>query len=375
VLLKGINLTLMIGPGVPTPVSAEVLNALTSVEVTAHSDGPSVFQLKFTIDKNSPLLTLFLLAGGAQIPLVRVVLYVTLNGSVTVLIDGVMTDHQMAPGGSKQSPVLTVTGEDLTRVMDYLDFTGIPYPCLPPEARVGLILLKYLVFGVAPLVIPSILLDVPIPIDRIPIHQGTDLAYVRKLADNVGYTFFIKPGPNPGQSIAYWGPDLKVGSPQPALNLDMDALTNVESLSFSFNAASATIPLVYIQEQYSHAPIVIPILDITPLNPPLGAIPPIPLQFPIVEQTGNLNPIQAALIGLAKASKKADAVSATGSLDTLIYGNVLQARGLVGVRGAGTAFDGLYYVKSVTHDIKRGEYKQNFTLTRNGLVSTVPGVT
>jgi hypothetical protein len=46
----------------------------------------------------------------------------------------------------------------------------------------------------------------------------------------------------------------------------------------------------------------------------------------------------------------------------------------VGVRGAGYCFDGLYYVKSVTHRIKRGEYKQNFTLTRNGLVSTVPTV-
>ena len=44
------------------------------------------------------------------------------------------------------------------------------------------------------------------------------------------------------------------------------------------------------------------------------------------------------------------------------------------MRGAGPAFDGLYYVKSVTHKIKRGEYKQDFTLTRNGLVSTVPTV-
>jgi len=44
----------------------------------------------------------------------------------------------------------------------------------------------------------------------------------------------------------------------------------------------------------------------------------------------------------------------------------------VGVRGAGPAFDGLYYVKSVTHHIKRGEYKQDFSLSRNGLVSTLP---
>ena len=45
-----------------------------------------------------------------------------------------------------------------------------------------------------------------------------------------------------------------------------------------------------------------------------------------------------------------------------------------GVRGAGDAFDGLYYVKSVTHNIRRGEYKQDFTLTRNGVLSTVSTV-
>ncbi len=373
-LLKGINLTLMIGSGVPVPVSADVLNALTSVQVTCRTDGPSAFQLQFTIDKNSPLLTLFLLASGAQIPLVRVVIYLTINGSPQVLIDGVITDHQITPGSGSQSPVLTITGEDLTRVMDYIDFTGIPYPAMPPEARVLLILLKYAIFGVVPMVIPSIMLDVPIPIDRIPIQQGKDLAYVKKLADDVGYTFFIKPGPTPGTSIAYWGPDIKVGVPQPALNLDMDAYTNVESLNFSFNGDSATLPFVYIQEQYSKATIPIPIPDITPLSPPLGLIPPIPKQFPIMDGTARLSPIQAVLIGMARAAKKADAVSATGALDTMIYGNILQARALVGVRGAGTPFDGLYYVTSVTHNIKRGEYKQNFTLGRNGLISTVPSV-
>jgi hypothetical protein len=34
----------------------------------------------------------------------------------------------------------------------------------------------------------------------------------------------------------------------------------------------------------------------------------------------------------------------------------------------------LHYVKSVTHSIKRGEYKQSFNLSRNGLLSTVQQV-
>ena len=67
-------------------------------------------------------------------------------------------------------------------------------------------------------------------------------------------------------------------------------------------------------------------------------------------------------------------MTATGTLNVLRYGRVLKPRKLVGVRGAGMAFDGLYYVKSVTHRIKRGEYKQSFSLGRNGLISTLPKV-
>jgi len=61
-------------------------------------------------------------------------------------------------------------------------------------------------------------------------------------------------------------------------------------------------------------------------------------------------------------------VTGTGTLDVARYGRVLQSRKLVGVRGAGRAYDGVYYVKSVTHNLKRGEYKQSFTLAREGLM-------
>ncbi len=56
------------------------------------------------------------------------------------------------------------------------------------------------------------------------------------------------------------------------------------------------------------------------------------------------------------------------------YGGMLRNRMIVGVRGAGLAYDGLYYVNSVTHNIKRGEYKQSFQLSRDGLISITPKV-
>jgi hypothetical protein len=367
---SGFHLTLMIGPVVPVPVSQEVLDALTSVSVTTNSDSGSGFQLEFTLSNNSPLQTIFLLAGGASIPLVRVVIIVTVGGQAEVLMDGVMTNHEIRPGADASHSVLTITGEDLSRVMDYIDFSGFPFPAMPPEARVGLILLKYSFLGIVPLVIPSILIDIPIPTDRIPVQQGKDLAYIRSLADEVGYVFYVDPGPEPGMSVAYWGPEIKVGEPQKALSINMDAASNIESVSCSFRSQGAVLPVVYIQNQQTHVPIPIPIPDISPLNPPLGLVPPIPLNIEPINESANYSPIRAAVIGLTKAARSAEAVTATGSLNVVRYGQVLKARRLVGLRGVGEAFDGLYYVKSVTSKIKRGEFKQDFTLTRNGLIST-----
>lgn len=375
-MYKGIYLTLMIGPGVPVPVSQSVIEALTSVQVTttATSQEPSGFELTFTLSNRSPLHTLFLVAGGSAIPLVRVILAVTVNGTPQVLIDGVMTNHEVTPGPEPGQSTLTVMGEDLTRVMDYIDFSGTPYPGMPPEARVLVMLAKYAALGIVPLVIPSLLSDVPLPTNRIPMQYGTDLRYIRELAELVGYVFYLEPGPTPGTTVAYWGPEIKVGGPQPALNINMDAHTNVETLNFSFNNQSQTTPVVLIQNEATKIMLPIPVPDISLLKPPLGLIPSLPLKVELLHHTAKLSPLQAAATGAAEAAKTADTVTGKGSLDVLRYGRVLKARQLVGVRGAGLAFDGLYYVTSVTHTIKRGEFKQQFTLSRNGLLPTVPRV-
>ena len=68
------------------------------------------------------------------------------------------------------------------------------------------------------------------------------------------------------------------------------------------------------------------------------------------------------------------AVSGDGELDTLRYGHVLRARRLVGVRGAGLSYDGLYSVESVTHKLVRGEYTQRFRISREGTGTTLPAV-
>src|SRR5208337_2955670 len=165
-----------------------------------------------------------------------------------------------------------------------------------------------------PLVIPSILMDISLPIDRIPSQKGTDLAYIRYLAEQAGYVFYIDPGPLPGMSKAYWGPQIKVGPVQPALSADMDAYTNVESLHFKFDQEKNKIPLVYIYNEETGVSIPIPIPPVTPLNPPLGLIPPLPSNImldlkPVRDDLAKRPIPQAIMIGLATASQWADAVT------------------------------------------------------------------
>jgi hypothetical protein len=376
-MLKGVHLTLLVGPVVPVPVPQVVLDALTQIEVVTPDEAAGAFTLNFTLSVQSPLQTLFLLSGGSVVPLLRVIVVVTVNGTPQVLIDGVVTKTEITPGADQRHTNLQVTGDDLTAVMQKLEFSGLPglpYPAMPAEAIVALLVAKYAFLGIVPLVIPSIAIDVPIPTDRIPTQQGSDLEYVRTLAERVGYVFYLDPGPAPGMSTAYWGPKIKVGVPQPALNADMDAASNVDSLSFSYDGNARSLPIVYIQNEQTKIPLPIPIPDISPLNPQLGLIDPPPQKFRELPETAKYTPIRAMLLGMAEASKSADTVTGKGTLDVTRYGQVLKARQLVGVRGVGPAFDGLHYVSEVRHTIKRGEYKQSFNLSRKGLISTVPVV-
>ena len=274
---KGIHLTLLVGPVVPVPVPRKVVDALDSVEVTTAAGRVSGFQMTFQFNSRSELNTIFVLAAGQNTsvgtPPLRVLLIVTINGAPQPLFDGVMTNVEVQPGGNGSPGTVTLTGEDLTKVMDMLDFSGLPYPAMPIEARVALICAKYAAFGLIPMPIPVLFPDIPIPVERIPAHKGTDLDYLKKLADDVGYVFYVEPGPAPGTNVAYFGPEIKVGPPQPALNIDMDAHTNVESLNFSFDPTKGVLPVVFIQNQMTRVPIPIPVPNLNPLQPPLGALP------------------------------------------------------------------------------------------------------
>ena len=94
-MLKGVSLTLL-RHGDDVPVSRVVLDALTAVEVTSAAEGPSGFQLTFTLSNDLRCSASSWSAGTN--PLLRVIIVVTIKARPDVLMDGVMTNHQVTPG-------------------------------------------------------------------------------------------------------------------------------------------------------------------------------------------------------------------------------------------------------------------------------------
>lgn len=374
-MLKGVHITLLIGPAVPVPAPQSVIDALTSIQVNSSKDR-SGFQLTFAVSKESPLLKVMLPAGYFDPVITRVIIIATINGTPNVLMDGMITTQELSPSNEPGQSTLTVTGEDLSVLMDVLEMPFMRYPAMPEVARIYVMLAKYLVFGIVPIVIPPIPPDVPIPTKEIPSHlEGTDRAYIQRLAREAGYVFYIEPGPLPGQSIAYFGPDVRIPVPQPALNINMDAHTNVESMTFSLNGLEKKVVVYTIMDPITgKIPIPIPVPNISILRPPMGArlTPPAKVEFAKIGAAKSPTKAVQEILGMMFSAS--DAITVSGSLDVVRYGRALKSRMMVGVRGAGLAYDGLYYVNSVTHNIKRGEYKQSFQLSRDGLIANTPRV-
>ncbi|RYY37004.1 MAG: hypothetical protein EOP46_04355 [Sphingobacteriaceae bacterium] len=373
-MLKGVYLTLLIGSGVPVPAPQILVDALSNIQVTNSKDR-SGFQISFLTGKSSPIVTAMLPAGFFDPITTRVVLIATLNGIPNVIMDGFVTNHQIAPSNDPGKSMLTITGEDLSLAMDIIEMI-IPYPAMPEVAIINTILAKYAFLGIVPLVIPPIISLIQSPTETWRTQpKMTDRAYIKQLASKCGYLFFVEAGPLPGQSIAYFGPDVNIPLPQPALTVNMDGATNVESLSFALDGLAKKVRMFTIMDPVTKKiPIPIPVPNINVFKPPLGARPTPPAKIEFDSDTAQADATEAAQSILGFMMNNATAITGSGSLDVLRYQSILRSRMIVGVRGAGITYDGMYYVDSVTHNIKPGEYKQSFTLSRDGVISNTPFV-
>jgi hypothetical protein len=362
-----VHMTLHMGPKLPRPVPAEVMEALLSAQITVTAGERSGFQLAFDLTKRG-LIQRNLLPEGFFDPKTRVIVTVSVRGTPQVLFDGLIVRQEVGASNQPGQTTLTVTGEDLTLLMDLEERTA-PYPNLAPSRRVLAILGRYRDYGIRPDIKDEQILQPPQEQLRVPYQTSTDLQYVTELAKANGYVFYLEPGPTAGQSSAYWGPEVRLGVRQHALSVNMDANSTVDQLTFAYDGTAREEPQARWQDPANRQATLLGQPSISPLRPPLGRRPTPALKRRTLAGTAKQQVQQAQAELLARAATSADAITGSGSLDVTRHGHLLHPRSLVGVRGSGAMYDGDYYVKSVTHNLRPGSFTQNFTLSREGLVA------
>ncbi len=377
--LLGVNLALLMGPTVPLPAIQPIVQALESVEINHNDQGSSGFQIIFKANRGGPMGQVdYPLSKMPQIKMFnRVIIIVMFKVSVpTVLMDGIITNLQLTPSNGNQDGYITITGEDLSVLMDLKEKTA-EHPAQSEFIIANKIIATYAEHGLIPRVTPPIMMDVPAPTERIPVQRGTDLAYLREMATRFGYRFYVKPGPLPGMNMGYWGPPERIGLLQAALSVDMGAHTNVDTISFSNDGLAPALVDAKVQDR--RANVKLPLMTFAAKRiPPLAREPSLFMNFSKVRRTlpndlGGLSYPEAFARSQGKTDFSVDnVVTATGELDAMTYGHMLQAPGIVGVRGAGDTHDGIYYVKRVVHKIREGTYRQSFELTREGTGTITP---
>jgi hypothetical protein len=410
--LLGIHFTLMLGTAIAVPAPATLAEALISVSVTQNDTGRSGFQLTFQIGRSGPLdmRDHALVVNPLLRPFNRVVLMVTFGIAPRVLMDGVITNVQLTPSNEPGASTLSVTGEDVSMMMDIQELP-MPWPALSADNIVRMILAKpnYAQYLFTPFVLPALFPNPPSPTERITVQNMTDFNYINFLAARQGYVFYVEPALVPNTNYAYWGPPhipppYRAGPPQKAITFNAGPESNAASVSFGYNPLAPTLVAGVIQDSRLNVTLPVitspqglrvplarqPTITANGRNVRLSMLPSTPekvreivsrdtnvrqerTDFPEARTTAGLDLIEA----LARAQATTDAstdnvVTVMGELNALQYGDILRARGLVGVRGVGFSYGGNYYVKSVSHKIRRGEYEQSFTLTREGTGAMFP---
>jgi hypothetical protein len=376
--LQNALLTLLMGPTIPKPVPPSIIESLQNVEVTHDDSGRSGFQITFETGRSGPACLVDTACHmSSQIkPFSRVVIIVTFNAKPRVLMDGVITNIEYSPDSSGGPCTFSVTGEDVSVMMD-LEERSVEHVGQSEFVIANKLILSYADLGLIPMVIAPSAQDIPMPIERVPFQHGTDLGHLNRMAERFGYVFYIIPGPVPLANTAYWGPPVRIGLPQKALSVNLGHATNIVNINFSYNALSATKVEGILQDRKSNKSMSVR-AHTSHRTPPLVSTPALTASSQsrmVLARYSGLTVSQAQSQAQGTVDSSVDGVAAaSGELDVLRYGNILWPRLLVGLRGAGYKNDGLWYVKKVTHKIKRGEYRQSFTLTREGMGSSIPKV-
>ena len=203
-------------------------------------------------------------------------------------------------------------------------------------------------------------------VDQATTQRGTDLQFLRQLALRNGYEVYVEANPLTRIIEGHFHPPRLDQPAQGVLSVNFREHTNVNSFNARFDMLRPTTARVTgldtadLSDQSAESDSI----GLTELGREscLGRD---RQRRVLLTHTGLSRAGELQTYSQAVVDRSSLAITGEGDLNTVAYGKLLRAKRPVKVRGAGTQFNGTYYVQQVLHTISGDSYTQRFTLRRN----------
>jgi len=215
--------------------------------------------------------------------------------------------------------------------------------------------------------------------DTTIVQRGTDIQFVRELAQRNGLEFYFETNQDSGKVSAYFRAPQLDGTPQPDLAIQSADNSNLNRFAAHLTGQRPLAVKVTQMDVAQNSPNTfqanvskLASLGANDANAlvggPLGSlVTPADAQAQmLVLGPPTSDPTEMQTIAQAVRDEAGWFITARGEINSEAYQAVLRPHRLVLIKGAGKAYSGKYYVTRVVHELSGdGSYVQNFEARRN----------
>lgn len=340
---------------------AELVEALQRVEVEEHAGMASLMRLTFAVAVAEGGGGWTVLDGGFFPRLGEVGLTIDVGGTdpQPVLV-GYVIETRAVLSDTPQKSTFDVVAMDATILMN-LEEKVRPWPNMSDSDIAEAIFGEY---GLTPVVEAS--QPTREEDDVVPIQRGTDVQFLRRLADRNGFDLFVTATASGVEG--HFHPPRVDEAPQGVLTVGFGGASNVAEVTMTFDAlrpttARASQLAVASHEDQTATSDAVSLTELGGASVLAEGDP----RVTILAGTGVVDTSELEGFTRSVVDGSAWALRAEGDLNTSRYDGVLRAKLPVSVRGVGQTLSGTWYVERVLHAFTEEGYTQRFTLRRNAL--------
>jgi phage protein D len=358
--MPGITFTLMIDNA---PVSAALFEAIREIQVENNSDMADVFRLRFAVGTTGTG-DWTILSDDPFKPLTPVAIRIQVGSGLSEpLISGYVTSQRIEFSSEPGKSILEVVGMDATVLMN-LEEKTVAWPNMSDSDIASVIFSDY---GFMPKVDSA--QPVRQEVDLTTTQRGTDIQFLRRLAERNGYECYVENDPTLNSDVGHFHSPQLQEKAQGVLSVSFGEKTNVTGFNIRYEmlqpvtARASNVDISGKATSDGQAESVsLTNLGSEGLQSRMSKIPVVIPGKTGLSDAGELQTFCQALV-----DRSSWAIVAEGELDTSAYEGILRAHRPINVRGAGNLHSGSYYVSRVLHTITGNAYTQRFELRRNAI--------